>query len=188
MLPNPDKTFIDKINNIIFSFLWNKKPSKIKHSTIIKEYGEGGLKMINITAFIDALKSTWIRRLLMTDSKWQIFIKQYIQIEKLTSCGIKYLQETIINLPNKFWIDVLLSLINLNKKMVLSDEDVLKSPLYYNDNIKIDGTSIFFKVWFNKGIKYINDLIDENGEFYTQADFSIKTGIKTNFLQYNGLI
>ena len=30
--------------------------------------------------------------------------------------------------------------------------------------------------------------IDENGNFYTQADFSIKTGIKTNFLQYNGLI
>ena len=55
MLPNPDKSVIDKINNIMFSFLWNHKPSKIKHSIIIKEYGEGGLKMINIVAFIDAL-------------------------------------------------------------------------------------------------------------------------------------
>ena len=54
----------------------------MKHSIIIKEYGEGGLKMINVVAFIDALKSTWIRRLLVTDSKWQIFIKQYIQMEK----------------------------------------------------------------------------------------------------------
>ena len=60
MLPNPDKSVIDKINNIMFSFLWNHKPSKIKHSIIIKEYGEGGLKMLNIVAFIDALKSTWI--------------------------------------------------------------------------------------------------------------------------------
>ena len=86
----------------MFSFLWNHKPSKIKHSIIIKEYGEGGLTMINIVTFIDVLKSTWIRRLLMRDSKWQIFIEQYIQIEKLTGCGIKYLQETITHLPNKF--------------------------------------------------------------------------------------
>ena len=68
-----------------------------------KEYGEGGLTMMNIVAFIDVLKSTWIRQLLMRDSKWQIFIKQYIQIEKLTGCGIKYLHETITHLPNKFW-------------------------------------------------------------------------------------
>ena len=188
MLPNPDKTIIDKINNIMLSFLWNKKPSKIKQSIIVKEYGEGGLKMINLMAFIEALKSTWIRRLLKSDCKWQIFIKQYIQIEKLTGCGMNYIQEIITHIPNKFWKDVLLSFRHLNKQMILNDDDVLKSPLFYNENIKIDGTSIFFKPWFDKGVKYINDLVDDKGDFYTQADFSRKTGIKTNFLQYNGLI
>ena len=188
MLPNPDKSVIDKINNIMLSFLWNRKPSKIKQSIIVKEYGEGGLKMINLMAFIEALKSTWIRRLLISDCKWQIFIKQYIQIEKLTGCGMNYVQETVTHVPNKFWKDVLLSFRNLNKKMILNVENVLKSPLFHNENIKIDGTSIFFKPWFNKGVKYVNDLGDDNGDFYTQADFSMKTGIKTNFLQYNGLI
>ena len=96
----------------------------------------------------------------------------------------------ITHIPNKFWKDVLLSFRHLNKQMILNDDDVLKSPLFYNENIKIDGTSIFFKPWFNKGVKYIyiNDLVDDKGDFYTQADFSRKTGIKTNFLQYNGLI
>ena len=41
-------------------------------------------------------------------------------------------------------------------------------------------SSIYLKTWFNKGIRYVNDLIDENGNFYTQADFRIKTGINTN--------
>ena len=68
MLPNPDSTLIEKINGIMFSFLLNKKPSKIKQATVIKQYGEEGLKMINIMAFIEALKSTWIRRLLITDT------------------------------------------------------------------------------------------------------------------------
>ena len=36
--------------------------------------------------------------------------------------------------------------------------------------------------------KYVNDLIKQNGDFYTQVDFTMKTGIKTNFHQYNGLI
>ena len=51
--------------------------------------------MINLMAFIEALKSTWIRRLLISDCKWQIFIKQYryIQIEKQTGCGMNYIQE-----------------------------------------------------------------------------------------------
>ena len=31
--------------------------------------------MINLNAFVNALKSTWIRRLLLNESKWQEIIK-----------------------------------------------------------------------------------------------------------------
>ena len=84
MLPNPDKHINDYMNKIIFSFLWNKKPSKLKQTTVIKQYGECGPKMINIRAFMEALKLTWVRRLLTVDCKWQVFIKQYLQVEQLT--------------------------------------------------------------------------------------------------------
>ena len=33
-LPNPHKRVIDHINNILFTFLWNNKPNKIKTSVI----------------------------------------------------------------------------------------------------------------------------------------------------------
>ena len=49
--------------------------------------------MVTIKACIEALKATWMRRLLTMDSKWQVFIKYYIQTENITGCGIKYLQE-----------------------------------------------------------------------------------------------
>ena len=62
VLPNPDTTLIEKNNGIMFTFLLNKKPSKIKQSRVIKQYGEGRLKMINIMALVEALKSTWIRQ------------------------------------------------------------------------------------------------------------------------------
>ena len=90
-LPNPSQAIMDYINNTIFSFLWNNKTSKIKQSVIIKQYCEGGLKMINVKAFMDALKTTWIRRLITTDSKWQYFIRVNIEMDKLLACGLNML-------------------------------------------------------------------------------------------------
>ena len=37
--------------------------------------------------------------------------------------------------------------------MILTEETTLKSPIYNNNNIKIGGSHIFFKSWFDKGIK-----------------------------------
>ena len=65
-LPNPKQGIVDNINEKLFRFLWNNKV-KIKRNIVIKQYLEGGLKMVN--AFIDALKLTWIRRIFNTDSK-----------------------------------------------------------------------------------------------------------------------
>ena len=99
------------------------------------------------------------------------------------------IEKKIGTLKNKFWKDVLQSLININKKSVVSETDLLKSPIFYNNNnIKIGGTYIFYSMWYNIGIKYINDLINENGKFYTETEFTAKTGIKTNLLQHSGLI
>ena len=55
--------FLKQINDFFYDFLW-KGPAKIKQTVIVKQYIEGGLKMINIKAFINSLKATWIRRLL----------------------------------------------------------------------------------------------------------------------------
>ena len=47
---------------------------------------------------------------------------------------------------------------------------------------------VYFKTWDEIGKRYINDLIQENGNYLTQLEFETLTGIKTNFLQYNGII
>ena len=122
------------------------------------------------------------------DCKWQVFIKQYLQIEQLIGCNTKYLEKVILQLPNHFWKDVLQSMISINTKLEFTEASILKSPIHYNGNIKIGGSHVYFKSWFNKGIRYINDLVNENGNFYQQNEFTLITGIHTIFLQYNGLI
>ena len=67
-LPNPDTETLNNINGIFFDFLWNGK-AKIKQPVVVKQYFEGGLKMINLMAFAQALKITWLRRILQNESK-----------------------------------------------------------------------------------------------------------------------
>ena len=90
-LPNPSESIVNEINNILFTFLWNKK-TKLKTLICAKLYSAGGLKMMNIKAFIDALKLTWLRRLITYDSKWQHFIKSYIDLNKLMGCHLNYIE------------------------------------------------------------------------------------------------
>ena len=57
------KSITEKLNKLQKSFIWKSKKPKIKHSTLIRGYSEGGLKDVDIKSKIVALQLTWIRRL-----------------------------------------------------------------------------------------------------------------------------
>ena len=85
-LPNPDEAFINKLENIIFKFLWSNKPDQIKRSIVTKDYYEGGLKMPNIKHLMHSTKIVWVRKLL-TQSKipWvNLFTSTNCTTEKIT--------------------------------------------------------------------------------------------------------
>lgn len=185
-LPNPSKVVFDTINEIFYNFLWNKK-AKIKKSVVVKQYFEGGLKMVNIQAFSYALKATWIRRLITSNCKWQTFISSSINLEKMYSLDAHYIEEQMKKIKNNFWKDVLYSFIKINEKIEVTQENICEIPIFCNNDICIDKKCIFFKDWYNKGIRFINDFVNENGEFYSQQELTEKYNISINFLHYQGM-
>ena len=54
--------------------------------------------------------------------------------------------------------------------------------------VKIAGKSVFYRSWYEAAVKYINDLITEDGKLMTLNAFQHTFGIKTHFLQYLGLL
>ena len=179
-LPNPNVEIYETINKTLYDFLWNKNP-KIKKTVVIKKYIEGGLNMINLNA------STWIRRLLLNESKWQELIKIHINLEMLTSCNVEYIQDILSTLNNQFCKDVLKSFLDINYETEIGEEQILKSPLFYNRNIKIDRKYVFYKTWYDKGIRFVNDLVNQNGSFYSYQEVGID-GSPLNILKYQGFI
>ncbi len=63
------------------------------------------------------------------------------------------------------------------------------SPAQYItiENIKIGNTAFFNRSWFEKGICFINDLVKNDGNFYSQIELNTIYNININFLQYFGL-
>jgi hypothetical protein len=53
---------------MLFQFVWQGPIGKIKKEVLVKDYTNGGLNMINLTAFINSLKSTWICRAIHSET------------------------------------------------------------------------------------------------------------------------
>ena len=48
---------------MIYNFIWNDNREKVKRETMNKKYFEGGLKMIDIDKYIEAIQIKWIKKL-----------------------------------------------------------------------------------------------------------------------------
>ena len=77
-LPNPDKAIIKDLETAFFKFIWNDKTDKISRNQLYMKYEQGGLKMINIQAFIKSMKITWIKRLLYDDSTLTLLFEKIL--------------------------------------------------------------------------------------------------------------
>ena len=182
---------IKEIEKLIFSFIWDGKPAKIKKSTIIGERKHGGLKMTDFNTMIKALKVAWIPRLQSrTDASWKIIPEAAMQnlggLSFITYCNydVNFLQ--INNLP-VFYREVLQQW-QSSKHAFRNDTLPHKEIIWNNRNIMIDGKPLFFKCWFENNITRVEDLLDNNGNFLSFNQFSEQYQLKTPFTLYFGLI
>ena len=189
-LPNPNEKTMKEINDLFYNFIW-EGTSRIKRTVLCKDYCEGGLKMTDINAFIAALKSTWLRKLVVEkDCQWSALLQANVSIENMLSLGTSYITEKILpKIKNKFWKDVFLSHIQISKKVIPTEvEQFLAYPIFFNKNIKIGNKTIYNKSCIENGIKFINDITKENGNIYTYDELKATYNVNINFLQYSGMV
>ena len=71
VLKNISSDKIKEINQLMFNFIWDKKPYKIKQKVLCQNYINGGLKMIDLRKFVLSLKASWVKRMLDVENKVQ---------------------------------------------------------------------------------------------------------------------
>ena len=188
-LPTPSQNMLKKINNMLFNFLWDGKPDKIKRKTARNKIEKGGIGMIDVESFNKALKLTWIRRLLKGETKWKsVTISLYPKIENIMKYGNDYIHQLHKSIENPFWSDVMLYLFHFYDKFCPSClEDLYETSFLYNNKIKIDKFIISNRFLENNNIHLIKHLI-ENDEFLSYNAFSIKYNIQINQLTFMSII
>ena len=69
----PSKQTLDQLNLMQKDFIWRAHRPKIKHSTLIGDYTNGGYKDVDIESKFESLKIIWIRRLLDSNfHSWKV--------------------------------------------------------------------------------------------------------------------
>ena len=65
-------------------------------------------------------------------------------------------------------------------------EDPLKREfiLWNNRDINIENKSVFWKGWRDKNVLFVQDLLNNQGNYLSPQEFRDKYNIKVNFLQY----
>ena len=56
------KKFVDDLNEIQKDFISRGRKPKIKHTSLIGNYSEGGMKDIDIKAKLESLQIQWVKR------------------------------------------------------------------------------------------------------------------------------
>ena len=88
----------------MLTYILNSPTGRIKRDIIQKDFQEGGLKMINITCFMTALKVKMDKEVFKSGSKWASILLFSKLDEVLMKCGNWHAMS--INCTNKFWNDV----------------------------------------------------------------------------------
>lgn len=189
-LPKPSDRIIKNIQNLLYQFLWDGKPDKIKRTTVITPKSRGGLGMLDIESFIISLKTTWVRRLFNSDAKWKTVTLHLIpQLSYLDKLGTDFISEFIDKEKiNPFWKEVLTSYVHYNKSCVIRDKQTFSmTPFMKNENITIDKKSFINKDFLDKGIYNISQLYSADG-YLKYNDFKTKYDINISFLEYHSII
>ena len=187
-LPNPPGEFLKLLERKLYKFLWSNGPDRICRRNIVKNIHAGGLRMVNVNAFITSLKVTWLRRLIIfsDNDNWSSLSR--INLNEILSLGDVYSKTVIKDLRNPFWKNVLESWVKyLRSYKIDSLVKVMYSPLWGNSQIHENKNHIINE-WYTKGIRNVMDLIDGDGSMYDFQKLKDVYEIHGTYLDYLHLI
>ena len=180
-MTSPDVGTINHLQHEINKFIWNYKPPKVKHKTLIGKLEWGGLKAIDMKTMAESLSLAWLARI-WDENEWSNIL--YKRCEKfggfkfMIRCNNNFLNE---NLPTFY------------KSILENAHDMFIKPnakciIWNNKDILIEGKTVFYKEWYVKGIVYIQDLYSEYGRWLTYQEFKNKFNLQNCTLEFMGLL
>ena len=144
-------------------FIWRGRAPRIKHTTLIADYADGGYKHVDIATKLESLKVIWIRRML--DNNFNVWkaIPRTFGIQKLFHKIFKPSQtcKSEINLHPKFYQE----LISLWEKVCIKEPadiaEIVSQPIWNSLFLQKQDSTLFYSELYSRGVSCIKDIVDE---------------------------
>ena len=174
---------IAEVKDIIVDFLWDGKPPKIAYNVLIQSIKKGGVKLIDFESKVNALKIGYVKRLLDNSlGKWKSAaayfyktnnIKMYFQSNH---AAYKEINHKFYSDIHNFWSE--LQTIENPTNIVIQNQTIWNNRYITIENVPYEWAS-----WQTKGIQYVSDILNANGDFLSHNEISEKFGVRCHFLQ-----
>ena len=186
-LPKPRPNFMKRLKSIMFHFIWGAKVDRLQRISICKPYLKGGLAMLEVDSYIEALKATWIRREIKSKHSWTLLFQEYVSRGRfLWEMNGRSLNEFAKQISNSFWVEVLTSFASLCNGIKIEDQNLSRYSIWFSDVTKHETTCI--NAWRRKGLRYLSDLIDHEGQLLTFQQVKNLYQVGGSYLDYIGII
>ena len=182
---------MNRVNKILFDFLWSGKNYKMKKEICFLPREMGGLNVVNIRALIKVKRVQWVIRCLKesTGQPWAKLIENYLRtldnIFDIDFFALKVTDSSELikkaNIPEFYKESVLFFQELMRIGMVRKENEII----WCNDKFKFNGKVLNFNHWSKNGLKLLGDLY-ENGVLskdLIKSQLTKKSGIFFEFWQ-----
>ena len=185
------ENILKKIDKVLFNFLWNKKPAKIKRETITSNYVDGGIRMPDIFSVHVTAKISWIKRLISEETehnKWTNLMWYMLNFEKYLIHN-KIPKSYCDNCLTIFHRQLLECWQSIKNRPPVGVEEIINEYIFDNiyicsNNIPLSAKSFKLSKLSTKNIK-VKDLISINGKMQNHTQVKEKTKWNISILNYN---
>lgn len=192
-LTPPDRV-LSQMNSLIYTFVWGGS-EKVKRKILIQEEAKGGLKMPDMFNILSATQLTIAKQLIYAKSPWSIIpnkilntkhggewivLKYNADLKTINNCHAQHL--------NKLPIFYKSLVRTIYKYKTINSETKLNDVIWNNENIRYKRKCLYKYNWIKKGILYLSDVIEENGDIKSYHSLSGKVGDSASSMMYYNVI
>jgi exonuclease III len=189
VLHTPDWV-VKQFKQMVTTFIWDGKPSKVKYACMVNTIEQGGLKLQDISCKVQSLKIKWLQNMCKQEEiyPWKSYIETITGMEahKLLQYNMSYKDFPGIN--ESFYTDMFKMWTKIHNVEPTTGEQVAREVICHNSYIRINNKCISRKDWNFPEIKTMQDLLDNQHKISNREYLKEKYDIKIPQLLLNSII
>ena len=172
---------MDQLYSLQKNFIWRGRPLKIKHTSLIADYVDGGYKDVDIATELELPKIMWIRCL--PDNNFHVWkaIPHTFDTQKLFYNNFQPSQtcKNEINLYHE-------ELISLLEKVCIKEPvdlaEILPQSIWNNNFLQKQDSTLFYPELYRREVSSIRDTVDEHGKLLAWCLAKEKYGLQNQHI------